>query len=368
MDKTLSSVRAREPYSIEQIMGAVTPVLAALSGGPVDPADARAIASLLSADVNSPTTGIAPGQNLLLNADFIRRVAERKGTVPGGDSDLARKQIADALKTANVSSSAFAAALGKAGFASAGLFAKGAEPSDDTKSSGRFKDINGGTSEGSGYSWLTAANKNIAGFSQAEVASTANFLKGMGLTQDEVNADTKHVIHLSKYRKEIGDFIKRKKDIERRRARGEDVSEEERRLEEDKKRARDRMTPEERRHFDQIQSIQTSNADFRKTHGNDYARSSTDEQRAKLTVADNNKAEVALSARQIEVDKVAKRQTQAAAIADADDVFGAAPPATPVKAEDVKPSVKTADAAIATTPEKPTVVATKTAKAPSLSA
>jgi len=273
-------------------MSAVAPVLAAISGGPVDPADARAIASLLSGDVNSPTTGIAPGQNLLLNADFIRRVAERKGPVNGQDQDAARKQIADALKNANVSSSAFAAALGQSGFASAGFFARSAQQSDDAKSGGRFKDINGGnsTGDGSGYSWLTAANQNIAGFSQTQVAGAANFLKGLGLTRAEVNDNVGDMVHLSKYEKEIRELAKRKRDIERRRERGEDVSEDQKKYDEDKNKIKGGMTPEEQRHFNNLPMLRQAAWTQKELRGD--RATALDDSQAHL-LADQRKAGVA---------------------------------------------------------------------------
>src|SRR2546427_222856 len=80
---------------------------------------------------------------------------------------------------------------------------------------------------GWGYSWLIAANQNILGFNQAQVAGAANFLKGMGASREDVNHDTRHMVHLREYHSEIGNLIKRRREIERRRANGEDVSEDE---------------------------------------------------------------------------------------------------------------------------------------------
>jgi hypothetical protein len=214
------------------------------------------------------------------------------------------------------------------------------------------------TGEGSGYSWLSAANQNIAGFSQAQIASAANFLKGAGLTREEVNEDTKHMVHLSKFRKEISDFIKRKKDIERRKANGEDTSEDEAKLEEDKERARKRMTPEQRKHFDDMRGIHFRNkAEIGKDH--DAARHSTTEE---IVARHRNDHQIQKAAVRFQAEgtKAVQKTTSAQEVAAADDIFGESPA---VKAAEAKsPEVKAAE--VKATPDRSlTVAAAKPVKA-----
>jgi len=173
-----------QAYSIDQIANAVVPVLAAINGGPVDPADARMIASMISPGINNPASGIPPGSNLMLNSDFIRRVAERKGAGHIDDQDFARKQMFEALKNANVSSSVFAAALGKAGFGSAGLFVRGAQLSEDAKSSGRYsgmKDASAADQAGSAFARQIGADpayaRLFAGASPEGLNAIADFIR-----------------------------------------------------------------------------------------------------------------------------------------------------------------------------------------------
>src|ERR1043165_1850768 len=111
------------------------------------------------------------------------------------------------------------------------------------------------TAPGTGYSWLTAANQNVPGFRQAQVAHAANFLKNAGLSREDVNHDTRHMVHLRKYENEIGGIIGRQRAIDRRRANGENVEDDQARLDDDKKTTRGRMTPAQQKHFDQLKAI-----------------------------------------------------------------------------------------------------------------
>jgi len=111
------------------------------------------------------------------------------------------------------------------------------------------------TGAGSGYSWLSAANQHVPGFFREQVAGAANLLRSAGVSRDDVNHDTRHMVHLQKYQPEVLDLIRRRQDIERRRAAGEDVSASEREFGEDREKTRNKMTPLHRDHFDRMKSI-----------------------------------------------------------------------------------------------------------------
>ena len=109
-----------------------------------------------------------------------------------------------------------------------------------SKSGAYARELNGKASPadvapGTGYSWLSPANQNIPGFNQAQVAGAANFLKNAGLSREDVNHDTRHMVHLQKHQGEIGDLIKQQRDIDQRRARGENVDADQGKLDEKKK-------------------------------------------------------------------------------------------------------------------------------------
>jgi hypothetical protein len=127
----------------------------------------------------------------------------------------------------------------------------------------QFAELRGGSSSetstapGSGYSMLTAANQNIAGFTQGQVASAANFLKDHGASREDINHDTRHMVHLREYQKPIGDFATRQREIDRRRGRGEDVSADQATLDEAKKEFRGKLPESKRPHFDELRLIRS---------------------------------------------------------------------------------------------------------------
>jgi hypothetical protein len=105
---------------------------------------------------------------------------------------------------------------------------------------------------GTGFSWLSPANQNIPGFNQAQVAASANFLKSIGFSREQVNEGTRHMVHLQPYKSEITDFAARWRDINRRRALGENVDEDVKKIEDEQNKTRERMTPAQRKHFDKV--------------------------------------------------------------------------------------------------------------------
>jgi hypothetical protein len=131
---------------------------------------------------------------------------------------------------------------------------RGGNQFSELKSSGT-SGLDVSTGPGTGYSWLSPANRNIPGFSQMQVAGAANFLKSAGASREDVNHDTREMVHLTPYRHEIGDLMAEHRDIERRRARGEDVSELERKFVEKRQTTRGHMTPQQQRHFDNLNVI-----------------------------------------------------------------------------------------------------------------
>lgn len=364
--------RAEQPgapprHSLAQIQTAIESIMSRLSGGKsFDASLAARIAGSIHLAVNDPRNAL---DVLAGNPAFERMVTEQAPKLADTVNDPAAKRAAALAEEAraNISgaplSDAAKAVLGIGRFGDIRDAGSRGERGGNQFAELRSKSgVTGDTSTGSGtgYSWLTAANQNIPGFSQAQVASAANFLKGVGLSREEVNEDTRHMVHLSKYRKEIGDFIKRKKDIERRKARGEDTSEDEARLEEDKEKARKRMTPEERKHFDDFRALQGANrADVH--HDLDRARSSSDERLSARVKAEATMSIVAQTQRR--ETTIDDKKSVAEVKSEADDVFGAA---TTSKAETPKATEsKAADTSIEKAPAKPTQVgAAKQLKGP----
>jgi len=179
--------------------------------------------------------------------------------------DPAKRAEAQRMQAQNANvTSAQSAAAGATGRFINGVWVESNPKSESALSSrggNQFAEMKGGKANpseiapGTGYSWLSPANQNIPGFTQAQVASAANFLKNAGLSREDVNHDTRHMVHLTPYQREIGGFIGRQREIDRRRARGENVDDAQKKLEEDKQNTRGRMTPEQQKHFDQLKAI-----------------------------------------------------------------------------------------------------------------
>jgi hypothetical protein len=178
--------------------------------------------------------------------------------------DPAKRAEAQRIQAQNANTtSAQTAAAGTTGRFINGVWVENTkgESALSTRGGNQFTDLKGvkaNASEiapGTGYSWLSPANQNIPGFTQAQVASSANFLKNAGLSREDVNHDTRHMVHLAPYQREIGGFIGRQREIDQRRARGENVDDAQKKLDEDKRNTRGRMTPEQQKHFDQLKAI-----------------------------------------------------------------------------------------------------------------
>lgn len=130
---------------------------------------------------------------------------------------------------------------------------RGGNQFSELKNGGAIGDAS--TGHGSGFSWLTPANQHIPGFNQAQVASAANFLKQIGGSREDVNHDTKHMVHLQPYRAEIGELAGMADEIKHRRAQGLDTTEQERKYHERKQEVRGRMKPTQQQHFDHMRRI-----------------------------------------------------------------------------------------------------------------
>jgi hypothetical protein len=160
----------------------------------------------------------------------------------------------------------------------------GGASSLNSRGGAQYSQLHGGagwsdvrTGPGTGFSWLSPGNQHVPGFTREQVAGAANFLRGLGQDRETVNYNTRHMVHLQPYRDEIGELIRRRQDIERRRAAGEDVSEDDRQQDRSRNELRDRMTPEQRRHFEQMRGIdRPSRADAH--HDAEGARTRSDDQ------------------------------------------------------------------------------------------
>lgn len=228
-----------------------TSVLALANGaaiGDIDEVIRRNASNVSHADV------MAGRLNTSVLGDVISAVERARGNTAFNWHTASPEQI-KAYQLAN--------GLNLPGSGREGLGRLGREGGDGLSSRGgnQFAELRGGssaetsTAPGSGYSMLTAANQNIAGFTQGQVASAANFLKDHGASREDINHDTRHMVHLREYQKPIGDFANRQREIDRRRGRGEDVGAEQDKLEKEKKSFRETLPEGKRKHFDELKVI-----------------------------------------------------------------------------------------------------------------
>jgi hypothetical protein len=82
-------------------------------------------------------------------------------------------------------------------------------------------------------------------------------LKDHGASREDINHDTRHMVHLREYQKPIGDFATRQREIDRRRALGEDVGTEQDTLDTEKKGFRGKLPEGKRKHFDELRLIRS---------------------------------------------------------------------------------------------------------------